>query len=299
MNIYNIDLRLLRYFLAVAEELNFSRAATRLHISQPPLSQQIQELEARMETRLFARTKRKVELTRAGQYLVPLAKKLLRDMEESMHATRAIGRGQSGDLRMGIISSAPLVPAFGEALQAFKNKQPAVRLVFRELRHAQLLQALTDKEIDIGFMWQTAPPADKRLHTRILSADLMSFYVAHNHPLSRRKFLEISDLADEILFLTSLQARMAFAAQLHEAARQKNISLRISEEALHFPIIANLVASGSGIGVFPDYIARLATTKLVAKKLRPMPAKDMKMALAVAYSGGNDHALVKQFLSLL
>ncbi len=299
MNIKNIDLRLLRYFLAVAEELSFSRAALRLHMSQPPLSQQIQELETRIETKLFVRTKRKVELTPAGHYLVPLAKKLLHDLEDVVHATRAIGCGQVGELRIGTIFSAPMAPAFGAAIRGFRMNNKSVRLTFREMRQAPLLQALANNDVDIAFMWKITPLADKYLRSRLLSADPMSFYVSHSHPLAAKRYLEISDFVDETLFLTSLQAKMAFSLKLQELARKKNISLRVSEEASHFPVIANLIASGSGLGVLPNYVAKLATSKLVEKKLRGLSSDEMKMPLAVFYCGSDENALLRRFLEAL
>ena len=112
MNINLVDLRQLRYFIAVAEELNFTRAAERLHMAQPPLSRQIGLLESNLNARLFHRTKRKVTLTEAGQYLFKASTRLLRDMQDALMYTQASARGHVGEVRVGINFSAPLYPQF-------------------------------------------------------------------------------------------------------------------------------------------------------------------------------------------
>jgi len=299
MNIYNIEVRHLRYFLAVAKELNFSRAAEVLHISQPPLSQQIQELEARIETPLFSRTKRKVELTKAGQFLLPIAHKITREFEEALHATRSVGHGYKGEIRIGTIFSAPLSPSFSRVIKSFSEKHPKVRLSFREMRHTHLLQALLKKEIDVSFSWHIAPIANKQICSRIISSEKMSFYVAKDHALARHLSLNIAEIVEETFFMTSLQTKMAFFPKLLQLAQKDNVSLRISAETLHFPVIANLIAAGGGIGVLPSYVAHLATCKLVARDLRGIKDQDMILSLALLYRNGDTNPLLADLLSSL
>ncbi|MDX2028529.1 MAG: LysR substrate-binding domain-containing protein [Alphaproteobacteria bacterium] len=299
MHINHIDLRHLRYFLAVAEELNFSRAAAKMHITQPPLSQKIQEMEAHLETRLFARTKRRVELTQAGIDLFPRAKALLRDMEEGLRSAHAIGHGYQGMLRIGTVFSAPLVPAFGSTIRHFRAAHPSVRLVFREMLHAQQFKALANNEIDIAFIWHIAAPADKKFLTRVISDDPLRFYLSAHHRLASKRTLSVTDLADETLFLPTLQTKMLFLQNLQSLAHDKGLVLNISQESSHFPVIANLVAAGAGIGVFSDYIARLPTASIIGKDMQGLAKKNMQMSLAVVYRRDNDSKVLAHFLDNL
>jgi DNA-binding transcriptional LysR family regulator len=292
MNINHIELRHLRYFLAVAEELSFSRAAARLHISQPPLSKQIQDLEERLDVKLFERTKRKVSLTEAGHHLVPRAERWLRDLEEGLHSAQSVARGQVTELRIGTIYSAPLVPIFVTMIKRFRARYPTVRLVFREMLYAQLLSALAKNEVDVAFSWHIAPLADKRLRAQVISEDPLYLCLPYDHPLAKKRNLRVTDLANDLLFLTSLQAKMPFAQAIREKAQSQNISLAISQETSHFPVIANLVAGGCGIGVVPDYIARLATSELTCKELADVPKGFMRLPLALLYRADHVNAAV-------
>jgi len=299
MHISNIELRHLRYFLAVAEELNFSRAALRLHISQPPLSQQIREMEERLETKLFMRSKRKVELTNAGRALVPYAKKLLREMENGLWAAHAAGKGQLDELRIGTIFSAPLVPAFGKSIQHFRNAYPSVRLVIQEMRHAQHVKALNNNEIDLAFTWQIAPLIDKKFKSVILSVDPLYLCLPATHRLAIKKQISIADLAEEPLLLASLQTKMPFFYDLQQRAAAEGVSLRILEEASHFTVITNLVAANIGLGILPEYVARLATQPLVRKNIKDVPRENMQIRLALTYRSDNKSEALAHFIKMV
>jgi DNA-binding transcriptional LysR family regulator len=147
----NIELRHLRYFVTLAEELHFGRAAARLGIAQPPLSQQIQRLELVLGTRLFERTSRKVQLTDAGQALLVEARRVLMAAETAVEAARRAGRGESGELRVAFAATVMFLD-LPRIIREFRSRFPAVHLDLREMPTGPQLTALRQGDIDIGFV---------------------------------------------------------------------------------------------------------------------------------------------------
>src|SRR3954454_2032478 len=161
----DLELRHLRSFVAVAEELHFGRAAARLHIAQPALSQQIQRLEAIVGSRLLARTSRSVALTPAGEALLARARVLLAQAEESLDEAARIGRGEAGTLDVGFVSSA-LTLGVPERIQAFRARFPAVRTRLHEGQTAQTIGRLLRREVDVGIV-RDAEPAPELVISRL------------------------------------------------------------------------------------------------------------------------------------
>src|SRR5438094_2426681 len=196
----SIDLKQLKYFLAVAEEKSFSRAAERLHISQPPLSQQIMKLESELGVRLFARTTRSFELTVAGKALMQEAADLLGRMRMTIDTIRQIDRGEVGRLRVGIVGSAMWGPIPG-LLEQFQSQFPRVTWTIHELGPDQQWEALRAKQIDVGF-WREPKRDEDELKHAGLRQDLCSqenYCVAVNaqHLLAGQSSIELHELAGE------------------------------------------------------------------------------------------------------
>ena len=147
-----MELRHLRYFVAVAEELNFTRAAARLHIGQPPLSMQIRALEDEIGVRLFERTQRRVTLTVAGERLLLHARTILSAVDDAVTDAQRAGRGEVGELRIGFTSSLPFTDLLPDALQAYRRCYPAVRLQLREMFTPRQFEAIARGELDVGFV---------------------------------------------------------------------------------------------------------------------------------------------------
>jgi DNA-binding transcriptional LysR family regulator len=162
---HDFEPRLLRAFVAVAEELHFGRAAKRLHISQPPLSTQIRRLERQLEVRLFERDRRHVSLTEAGTFLLDRARHLLAETERARHEVRRIAQGEAGVLAIGYTPTAvyDLLP---KLIPAFAKTRPDVRLELIEMRSAQQPDALRENRIEIGFA--CGPMSQPDLHERVL-----------------------------------------------------------------------------------------------------------------------------------
>lgn len=154
----NIELRHLRYFVAVAEELHFGRAAERLRISQPPLSHQIQLLEAQIGARLLARTNRSVALTPAGQQFLLDARQILSQVDDASLRALRLHQGQTGELKIGFTSSAPFIKSVFENLSIFRHRYPDVHIQMREMNTREQIAPLNEGELELGLMRNTKLP---------------------------------------------------------------------------------------------------------------------------------------------
>ncbi|HET9718473.1 MAG TPA: LysR substrate-binding domain-containing protein, partial [Solirubrobacteraceae bacterium] len=194
-----MELRQLRYFVAVAEELHFRRAAARLHISQPPLSQQVRQLEEELGTQLLIRNRRRVELTAAGEAFLHDARVILGELEGAVGTARRIGAGQSGRLRINFVGSALLsiIPA---AVQAFRRDRPGVEVDLRERPTAEQLRAVRSGAVDLGFV---RPPVDELdgLEAELVLREPTLAAIPAEHPLARAPRPSIARLAGEPLVL--------------------------------------------------------------------------------------------------
>jgi DNA-binding transcriptional LysR family regulator len=240
------ELRLVRYFIAVAEELHFGRAAERLQIAQPSLSRAIRDLERMLGADLFVRTKRSVRLTDAGRTLLGEAPRALAEVERAFDETRRMGRGEVGELRLGFLPSATieLVPAL---VRASRAAFPGVRLQLLELLDDPQLEALRDRRLDLGLL-RTARP-DAELTFEPLVRERLSVAVAHDHRLALRKRARYADLRDEPLILWPRPAAPETFDAVIEACRGAGFSPRVIQEATSAYTIIGLVAAGVGASV--------------------------------------------------
>jgi DNA-binding transcriptional LysR family regulator len=190
-----MELRHLRYFVAVAEELHFNRAAERLHMAQPPLSQQIKQLETELGVELFhRRTKRQVQLTEAGQVLLQAAYSILAQLDQAVCETQRAGRGETGSLTIGFTSSVvyDVLPAI---LHQFRQHFPQVDLVLQELTTTQQEEALQNQRIEVGFCHP--PIKDTSLVSETIRLEPLVVVLPATHPLATEPTLSLCSLADE------------------------------------------------------------------------------------------------------
>ncbi len=191
----NIELRHLRYFVAVAEELHFGRAAARLNISQPPLSQQIQILEQQVGARLLARTNRSVSLTAAGKQFLADSRQILSMVDEAAARAERLYLGETGELRIGFTSSAPFISAVSQTLSSFRRHFPDVHIQTREINTREQIAPLNEGSLDLGLMRNTQLP-DTLAWQVILREPLMAM-IPHDHPLASRSAVTLAELAKE------------------------------------------------------------------------------------------------------
>ena len=243
-----LELRHLRYFVVVAEELHFGRAAERLHMAQPPLSQQIRRLEELIGTALFDRTSRRVALTAAGSAFLERSRRLLDQAASDIDEAGRIGRGEQGRLDIGFISSAiPL--GITERVHAFRSHYPAVHVQLHEGFTALILGRLLAGEIDMGVVRDSEPhPA---LSTSLLATEPFVAVVPVDHPAARQGTLDAAVLRDDpFVFYPRAAGERAYLLNL-EPCRDAGYDPRVVQEASSWVTILHLVGAGLGVSIAP------------------------------------------------
>jgi DNA-binding transcriptional LysR family regulator len=243
-----MELRHLRYFLAVAEELHFGRAAARLHIQQPPLSRQIQLLEAELGFPLFERSRRRVELTPAGASLLGGARQVLAALEVAVHDARSASEGQSGRLVVGYPSSLAY-SGLTELLRAFRTSFPSVALTLRELPPGDQIDALKAGSLDVGFVRTSLD--DPALVADLVRREALMVVLPDDHPLATRRAIPLQALAREPFVMFPRARGPAFFDQLMSLCSAAGFTPRIVQEAPQLDIIS-MVAAGFGVSIMPS-----------------------------------------------
>ncbi|HEX7857208.1 MAG TPA: LysR substrate-binding domain-containing protein [Sphingobium sp.] len=264
-----MDLRHLRYFLCVAEEMHFGRAAQRLGISQPPLSQQIRALEEELGVRLFERTSRRVRLTEAGSLFEPEARKTLVQAERAAQTARLAHRGEIGHLGLGFVASVPFVPLVADALYRFRQSYPDVELVLQELGRDDQIAQVEQGKIDIGFTRGFEPPPlpPGMMLEPLLDEDML-LAMRKDHPLAQRNAdPAIADLAGEPLVLYGVTNGAGFNEHFFALCEEAGFRPTIAHEASSFATLLGLVAAGFGATILAQSLARLHVDTLVYRQL--------------------------------
>ncbi|QHM70943.1 LysR family transcriptional regulator [Mixta intestinalis] len=250
----NIELRHLRYFIAVAEELHFGRAALRLNISQPPLSQQIQLLEQQIGARLLARTNRSVQLTAAGHQFLNDARAILLNVEQAASRAARLHQGEEGEIRIGFTSSAPFITAVSDALYNFRQRYPQVHIQMQEMNTRQQLTPLSDGRLDLGVMRNT--PLPDTLAWQLLLREPLCCVVHHDHPLAQRHAVSVRDLAHEPFVLFDAQSGTALYGEIMALLHRYQIQPYVTQEVGEAMTILGLVATGLGVSILPASFQR-------------------------------------------
>jgi len=258
-----MELRHLRYFATLARELSFTRAAQRLHVSQPPLSQQIRALEEELGTRLFERTSRRVELTAAGKVFVGYAEAILERVGQACSRARAVGAGQAGHLEIGLSGSLLLGP-LPQLIAAYRRSFPGVAVVLQEMTPAAQLAALRDRRIDISF--SRTEVNDDSFASEPAWRDPVVVAVPRGHPLAARRRLELKDLADEEFVMLRLDSS-GFARYLNECCVEAGFAPRASQQVVESQAIPSLVAAGLGVALVPASLQRVHRRGVVYRPL--------------------------------
>ena len=276
----NLDLRQLRYFVAVAEELHFGRAALRLHISQPPLSQQIQALEVTLGVRLFNRTKHKVELTTAGAQLLKDARALLGEAQKTAVRVKAAEQGQIGTLNIGLNYTSPLSPSLSSALHHFSKQYPNVGLEFHENTSAKQLTGLQNHSLDLCFIWPTLDDlaAPIKLHT--LSNDTLQIVLRSDHPLARKKHIAATDLRDYPIFSNSPPNPHRFLFCTGNGLQKSRLPTGCQNRHHSNAFYPQLYCHGFGVTFLPEFLTRIRPKGVLFRSCSFLPQQACRMPLA-------------------
>jgi DNA-binding transcriptional LysR family regulator len=269
-----MELRQLRYFVAVAEELHFRRAAERLHVSQPPLSHQIAALEAELGCRLLERNRRRVELTPAGAAFLSRARRLLGELEVAADTARSIDAGRLGVLRVSFVGSAlmSVVPAL---VQRFRAERPRVAIELHERSTAEQLRALRAGTIDIGLVRPPLAEAAEDLATRVIAREATVAAVPERHPLAALRRIPLRRLAAEPLVLFPREQAPGFHDLLTGRLAATGIAPRVAQYAPEMLTIIGLVAAGIGVSPVPASLTALALGGVAYRPLTGAPRSEL------------------------
>ena len=286
-----VELRHLRYFVAVAEEKHFGRAADRLHMAQPPLSIQIKQLEAELDTLLLERTTRKVNLTEAGALLLERARQILADVETTTTDVAEVGRGAAGVLRIGFSGTATyrLMP---EIVRLSGEQLPLVRLqISGEMLTPQMEEALLENRLDAAVLRPPVRSADIELDP--IRASQLVVALPRQHPLAAENGpISVAEFAEEQI--VSYPQGASVTSVVAELARRAGFRPRIVQEATETSTLIALVGAGLGICFLPGSQSLPLNSSIV---IRPL-AEEVSVGMAIAWKTGNLSPLLSSFIAL-
>lgn len=290
----DLNLKQIRYFLAVAEERNFTRAAERLHMAQPPLTRQIQALEDDLGAPLFQRSPRGVELTEAGQALMEEAPNLLALARQARERVQLAGQGRLGRLDIGTFGSGvlDLIPRI---LARFHAERPQVRIVLHDQTKAEQIQALRERRISVGFN-RMVPPEDDLVVEPLMREGMMVAMPAM-HPLVRQQRVTLPELDDQRMILYPHQPMPGLAERVARAFADAGLRLRVEQEVDDVLTAIALVSSGFGLCITTESSTSLRLPGVVFRPLDCDSLRDIE--LACLYRRGDASPVLAAFLEVV
>jgi DNA-binding transcriptional LysR family regulator len=290
-----MELRHLRYFVAVAEELSFTRAAERLHIGQPPLSQQIQALEAEVGARLLDRSKRWVRLTEAGKLFLQDARSILAQSERAAERARRAQRGEAGELRVGFTFSTPFTPLFARTIRRYRQLYPDVALTLYEMTTLHQLAAIEARKLDLGFVRPPEVALPEQLALTTLRRDPLLLVLAADSPLARKRKIKVVDLAQLPWVMYPKESGVGINHAIFSMCRTAGFMPQVAMEAGEAATIIGLVAAGIGVSVLPSPFQSMHLEGVV---YRPLDDAGAITSLQLAQRREDASPLVEAFVRL-
>jgi DNA-binding transcriptional LysR family regulator len=287
-----MEFRHLRYFIAVAEELSFTRAAAVLHVAQSAVSAQIRFLEDSVGVTLLERNSRRVELTGAGRTFLQGAKKILFDLEEIARQTRRIGRAETGHLAIGFIGaqSHEWMPP---VLRRFRHKYPDVEVTLTEMVPSAQLEALVTHRLDLGVVGAIDGKAPAGLQVDCIAEEDPLVGVPSDHPLANRPFVRLQQLKGEGFILTSRENAPSYRSWLARLCQRAGFTPKVVQEVDRARTGVQYVAAGFGISIFGEHICRQPAPGVKFIPLRP---SGQKLRYGVAWRKEPVEPLVHRFI---
>ncbi|HTI67521.1 MAG TPA: LysR family transcriptional regulator [Caulobacteraceae bacterium] len=290
-----MDLRQLRYFVTVADERHFTRAAARLGISQPPLTQQIQALELEMGLKLFVRSTRRVELTEPGRVFATEARAILARLPQAVALAQRTERGLAGKVRVGFTESASFNPLVIDSLRAFRAAFPEIELEIEENVSTRMAAALEAGELDAAFL---RPPLQSKGVVVLdpIGSEALVAALPRDHRLARRRSLSLPDLADERFILYRRMVGPGLADQVMEACEAAGFSPVVAQETPQLSSTIALVAAGLGVSIVPEGMAQVRPQ---AVAYVPITGLALRARLALARRSGEISPAVQNFIAVV
>lgn len=291
-----MEFRHLRYFLVLADELHFGRAARRLSISQPPLSLNIQQLEASVGARLFERDSKGVRLTAAGRAFREAATALLAQAEEARLLARQIEAGAVGRLRVGFVGSM-LYRGLPQKLQQFEADQPGIQIALTELNSQEQIEALLHGQLDVGFIHTSRVPDE--LAARLIHSEPFVCCMPAGHRLATRRntgrTVALTELRGEPFVLFSRKASPDYYARIVDMCAAEGFYPQIRHEVRHWLSVVSLVSQGMGVAVVP---AALRHSALAGAAFRPLKHSTVPSEVYCVWKAAPDHPARDRFVGI-
>ncbi|MBW4694229.1 MAG: LysR family transcriptional regulator [Lyngbya sp. HA4199-MV5] len=290
-----MELRQLHYFLAVAEELSFSRAARQLNMAQPPLTRQIRQLEQELDVQLFERNSRRVELTEVGTVFVEEARRILEQVEQSVGITQRASRGEVGRLVVAFEGSSAydVIPL---SLKAYRERFPDVEVVVLGMTTNQQIEALHNSQIQLGFV---VPPLQGQVEDLEVEAVIQASLIValpESHKLTAKSTIKVRSLAKEALILGQRHSGCGFYDQVIAVCRRAGFSPLIRQEVNEMQVLLGLVAAGFGIAILPESARQFQRSGVVYRELQPASSE---VALAIMWQRNNQSSVLQAFLNVV
>ena len=290
-----MDLRQFRYFVAVAEELHFTRAAARLNIGQPPLSLQIQAIERELGVTLLNRTRRRVELTPAGELFLKEARLTLLQAERAVETVTRAGKGEMGTLRLSFITSVPLVNVFTSRVRSFRSEFPHVHLEMKSRSSVNIIDEVLLGTVDVGF---ARPSITTVLPTSLTAIpvyeDNLMVVLPVDHPLNATSGpLAIEDLKNEKFVLRPRGSGTGFYEQVFDLCANAGFAPQIVQEAIEATITLGLVAAGVGVTVAPQALSSINVDDVV---WREIANANVRSRIQLIHSNSNTNPIRERFV---
>lgn len=287
-----MELRHLRYFLVLSEELHFGKAAERLFMAQPPLSRQIKHLEAELGVQLFKRTSHKVTLTPYGEYLQEEVVKVFQHLESVENHIRFLREGMTGQVKIGYVDAA-IHSFLPDVLARMKSQFPEINTVLLNLNNESQLSALRTGRIDLGFM--RTPEGAGDIEIRPLFSEPFSLILAKSHPLSRDSKIRLKDLADEPFIGFATTCGRSMIEKITQICRQEGFTPRMVHESDHVNTVIRLVEKGLGYSIVPASIQASYKPDVVFRNLEEYQEE---IELCLAYHPENVTPLCRKLIAL-
>lgn len=290
---YQLEIRHFSYFLAVAEELHFRKAAERLFISQPGLSRQIRQMEEILRAKLFIRDKRNVELTEAGKYLYNEIKFIFNHIEFVEKQVGLIDKGMDGEIRLGFLGSAmqSIVP---NLLMEMNRKFPKIRSSLEEMSNYDQLEAITHDRLDLGFVRLEHIP--NGLLMKPVYKDTFSLVLPKNHDLTQDSFTGIDQVSDENFILFSIDYSSTYYHKIISICEDKGFRPKVSHKSVHAQTIFKLVEIGLGVAIVPTALQHGYNLGVKFIEIRDIP---QEAVLSAVWKADNRNPVLHQVIDLI
>lgn len=290
---YQIELRHFRYFLVLAEELHFRKAAERLFISQPGLSRQIKEMEKNLGIQLFERHNRKVELTKAGHYLKGEMSRQFKELDRIIDHAKLLDKGLVGDLKVSYVGSAmqEIIPDF---LFAFRQKHPNVRFSLKEMDNQQQIEGLLSQDIDIGFVRLERVPRGLKICP--LLTEPFCLVLPKSHPLDSHNFKRLSQLKEESFILFDIKYSPTYYEKVMQIFDDNDFAPIVTHNTIHSSSIFKLVENKFGISIVPKSLQSENISGVKFIELHQIP---QRTTLSAIWQTEGRNPILKNFLQLI